>query len=210
MCFLVRSLLCTVPGTNPSQDKFEEDWRSLAHWISKVKFRPLSKDACSAHKCGTPSTQGQRTREVELCPAHSRVHKEGSSQVASRVKSGGPYSPKTDLGIHACHTAEELIRAASNSYRHGHVWEVEIQVAGIGPRVYGLAGAEGLKAFYNPEYVARYPAADKALLDNIWTLDVGSCFPYFLSDTLSRTVDLTAWSTRRAFQACRLSTEWVT
>ncbi len=54
---------------------------------------------------------------------------------------------------------------------------MEFKPGGVGPRVYGVAGAEGLKAFYNPEYIARYPAADKALLDNIWTLDVGF-FPF--------------------------------
>ncbi|KAK9836752.1 hypothetical protein WJX74_007457 [Apatococcus lobatus] len=62
------------------------------------------------------------------------------------------------------HTAEFTKKAVA---RHGHVWEVHI--AAVGPSVYGLAGAEGLQAFYDPQNIARYPAADSSLLLNLWT-----------------------------------------
>ncbi|KAK9822960.1 hypothetical protein WJX74_009114 [Apatococcus lobatus] len=52
--------------------------------------------------------------------------------------------------------------------KHGHVWEVVVGGI-IGPRVFGIAGAEALKAFYNPENICRYPAANQHVLNYFWT-----------------------------------------
>ena len=42
--------------------------------------------------------------------------------------------------------------------------------------LYGIGGAEGLRMFYNEEYVKRYPGMSQNLEDAAWKHEVSVCF----------------------------------
>ena len=54
--------------------------------------------------------------------------------------------------------------AGSHAQEHGYVWKAEI----FGNMLYGVGGAEGLRMFYNEEYVKRYPGMSQNLEDAAW------------------------------------------
>lgn len=52
--------------------------------------------------------------------------------------------------------------------KHGHVWKANV----LGTAMYGLAGDEGLKAFYDEKNVARFPGMSDNLKQAAWVLNV--------------------------------------